>query len=286
MIILKKITLGKAKYIMSFSLIFVIIGGFLLFYLFDPNGISQNYGENDPSVTPYFENSLQYSLEDDFIMSGIEVNINYGENLTFNNNDQGGMTAYNLYFYNQFITQSNSRYLRVVHHLSVTSLVEIIEYFKVNDTWVEQSVEQQWRNPEHFNMIYTMDIISPSHYIYDDLVVDQNLVEINHKWLDLGNFIVGPFKSISGHNLASIPIVNTKAKNAYFGVEEILNDIKTMQKVKKFIIRDCISWEVFQCRFFGWKEITSKTYYLGNFVLEAMNGVERTIGINYMPYNL
>lgn len=281
-----KIYSEKVKIVITFSIILLIYSSFLLFYLFDPNGLNQNYRENNPSETPILENYLQYSLEDDFLMSGIETEIKYEENLTFINYDQGGMTGYHLYFYNQFITTSNSRYLRIIHHLSITSLIEIIKYIKVNDTWVEQSIERQWRNPEYFNIFNTMDYNFPSNYIYDDLVVEQTLVETDHKWLDLGNYVVGSLKIISGYNLASIPIVNTNAKNAYFGVEEILNNTKIIQKVEKFVIRDFIGWEVFQCRLFGWRQITSKTYYLGNYILEAMNGVERTVGINFVPYNL
>lgn len=281
-----KITPEKAKIIIIFSIIFLVFSGGLLFYLFDPNGLNQNYVENNPSETPILEISLPYSSEDDFLMSGIETEIKYEENLTFINYDQGGMTGYYLYFYNQFITQSNSRYLRIIHHLSITSLIEIITYIKVNDTWVEQSIENQWRNPEYFNIFTSMDYTLPSNYVYDDLIVAENLVENDHKWLDLGNYIIGPFKIISGYNLASIPIVNTNAKNAYFGVEEISNNTKIIQKVNKFIIRDFIRWEVFRCKILGWKQITSKTYFLGNYFLESINGVERTIGINYMPYNL
>lgn len=281
-----KITPEKAKIIIIFSIIFLVFSGGLLFYLFDPNGLNQNYVENNPSETPILEISLPYSSEDDFLMSGIETEIKYEENLTFINYDQGGMTGYYLYFYNQFITQSNSRYLRIIHHLSITSLIEIITYIKVNDTWVEQSIENQWRNPEYFNIFTSMDHTLPSNYVYDDLIVAENLVENDHKWLDLGNYIIGPFKIISGYNLASIPIVNTNAKNAYFGVEEISNNTKIIQKVNKFIIRDFIRWEVFRCKILGWKQITSKTYFLGNYFLESINGVERTIGINYMPYNL
>ena len=218
-------------------------------------------------------------------MSGIGLKIRYNDNLSFINWDRGGMTGYRLYFDNNFNSQSNSRYLRVIHYLSVTSLIEKKVYIIENDTWIEKSVEEEWKSPEQFNIFATVEGYSPSNYIYDDLIIDQLNIEINHKWLDIGEFIIGPFEHITGYNFVSIPIINTNGKNAYFGIEEILNNTRTIFKVKKFIIRDYVSWEAYQCRLFGWKLITSKTYFLGNYMLEAIYGFEKSIGIDFIPFN-
>ncbi|MFX1568660.1 MAG: hypothetical protein ACFFCV_09860 [Promethearchaeota archaeon] len=274
------------KLILSFSVIFSISMGGVLFYLFDSNIPINSTIHNPPSNSPYHTASYPYCLEDDFIMSGIGLKIRYNESLSFINNNQGGMTGYILYFDSNFIFQSNSRYLREIHHLSITSLIEKTVYIFENDTWNQQSVEDEWKSPEQFNMFTTMDHNSPSNYVYDDLVIDQVNVETNHQWLDIDKFIIGPFKQITGYNLVSIPIVNTYAKNAYFGIEEIYNNTKTVLKIKKFIIRDFITWELYQCRLFGWEQITSKIYYLGNYMLEAINGIEKSIGIEFKPFNI
>ena len=271
--------------VLSFSLIFSISMYGVLFYLFDTNIPINTTIHNPPSSSPYYTASYPYCLEDDYIMSGIELKIRYNESLSFINNIQGGMTGYILYYDNNFILQSNSRYLRVIHYLSITSLIEKIVYNFENNTWIEQSIEEEWKSPEQFNMFTTIDHNSPSNYVYDDLVIDQVNIETNHEWLDIDKFIIGPFKHITGFNLVSIPIINTNAKNAYFGIEEILNNTKTILKVKKFVIRDLVTWEVFQCRLFGWKLITSKIYYLGNYMLEAVNGIEKSIGIDFIAFN-
>ncbi len=282
----KKMWSIKNKIILSICLIFTISMGGLLFYLLDPNISSTSISYNRPSDNPYHINSYPYCLEDDFLMSGIDLDIRYDANLSFVNHNQGGMTGYFLYFQNNFHYQSNSRYLRIKHNLAITSLIEKTVYTKEIDTWIEQLHEEEWRNPEEFNIFTNMDYSLPSGYIYDNLVIEQNCIEENHKWLDLGIFLIGPFKQVVGYNLASISIINTNAKMAYYGLEEVVNNTKTLMKVKEFIIRDYISWEVYQCRLFGWKLITSKTYYLGNYMLEAFNGIERSIGIDFVPLNL
>jgi hypothetical protein len=264
----------------------------LSLYLFlpsaPPNLVISNTPQSSPVIGYFDQNYEEYDIlsQYDYIICKLK----YGENLTFINEIQGGATAYLIHTYNNFRLNADQYYLRIIHHISVTSLIRIESYSLQNESWIFNSTKFEWYNPEQFNIFFQLFPLwegvkfNSFSFVYDDLNVNNTLIEKNHKWLDLGFSEIGEFQSIQGYGSIIIELSNTNAKNAYFGIESISNCSKLIQSVVKFIIRAELSWQRYENHFFKWTTLLKKVYFLGNGILEANSGIESSTAINLMPY--
>ncbi|MFW9822709.1 MAG: hypothetical protein ACFFE4_07235 [Candidatus Thorarchaeota archaeon] len=272
--------------VLSLSLIIAIV---LPLYFFLPSEPLHRLISNPPQNSPlsgYNENNYE---EYDVIpkYNSIICKLRYGENLTFINITQGGYTSYKIYTYNQFGLESEDYYLRILYQISVTSLLRTELYIIQNGTWIPYSTFFKWQNPREY-LIFCPLYHPLSDYsfssVFDDLIINHTLIEENHEWLDLGYWEIGQLKSIQGYGFILIDVAITSAKNAYFGIEEISNQIKSIHYVEKFIFRVETIWQRYENHFFGWKTLMNKVYFLGNAMSETNHGSDGSSTINLMIY--
>lgn len=264
----------------------------LQLYLFlpsvPPNLVICNAPQSSPLMGYFNQDYEEYDIlsQSDYII----CNLRYGENLTFINEIQGGATTYLIHTYNSFRLNIDQYYLRILNHISVTSLIKIESYSLQNESWIFNSTKFEWHNPEQYNIFFQLyplwddQKFNSLGFVNDDLNINNTLIEENHKWLDLGFSEIGEFQSLQGYGQIIIELSNTNAKNAYYGVESISNNSKLIQSVVKFIIRDEVSWQRYENHFFKWTTLLKKVYFLGNGILEANSGIESSTAIDLVPY--
>jgi hypothetical protein len=230
----------------------------------------------------------QYEEYDEiFVYNNMISKLKFAENLAFRNDEQGGATSFRIYTYNFFGLSTEIHYLRILQRISITSLLKTESYVLQNDIWILNSTVFEWRNIRECQIYMTLSN-GKSNYeklstVSDDLIVNNSLIEKNHEWLDLGYSDIGGSKILKGYGSIEIIISNTDVKNAYFGIEVITNQTKSVYSLKKFIFRVELIWQRYENHFFGWKTLMKKAYFLGNGMLESMYGLDSSYGIDVIP---
>lgn len=269
---------------LSSSLIIAIA---LPLYFFLPSEPIHRRMSNPPQNSPlsgYNENNYEeYDVIPQY--NSVICKLRYGENLTFINITQGGYTNYKIYTYNQFSLEKEDYYLRILYRISVTSLLRTELYIIQNGTWIPNSTFFEWQNPREYHIFcplyHPLSDYSFSS-VFDDLIINHSLIEENHEWLDLGYWEIGQLKSIYGYGFILIDAAITSAKNAYFGIEETSNQIKSIHYIEKFIFRVETIWQRYENHFFGWKTLMNRVYFLGNAMSETNHGSDGSSTINLM----
>lgn len=272
--------------VLSISLIFTIL---LPLYFFLPSEPFNRLISNPPQSSPLSGYNEKNYEEYDVIpqYNSFICKLRYGENLTFINTTNGGCTSYDIHTYNQFRLEKEDYYLRILYRISVTSLLKTELYIIQNGTWIHNSTFFEWNNPREYHIFYPLsqDYSDKSFgSVFDDLTINHSLIEENHEWLDLGYSEVGQLKTIQGYGFILIEVAITSAKNAYLGIEEISNQIKSIHYIEKFIFRVETIWQRYENHFFGWKTLMNKVYFLGNTMSETNYGSDNDSRINLMPY--
>jgi hypothetical protein len=266
--------------VLSISLVFSFS---LSLYFFLPSEPFDRLISNPPYNSPlsgYIEkNYEEYDIIPQY--DSVICKLRYSENLTFVNNTQGGWGSYVVHTYNQF--RLKNYYLRILYRISVTSLLKTELFITQNGNWIQNSTLFEWKNPTEYH-IFDPLISHDFGSVFDDLIINHSLIEENHEWLDLGYWEIGQLKTIQGYGFILIDFAHTSAKNAYFGIEEISNQIKSIHYIENFIFRVETIWQSYENHFFGWKTVMNKVYFLGNAMLESNRGSDDFSRIYLMPY--
>ena len=258
-------------------------------YLFLPSNPSMLYICDLQSTPMEGYEELKYE-EFDYIQyqNPIISKLRFGENLTFYNTTQGGPSEYIIHTYNKFKLNTEKYYLRILNRICITALFKIESYVLQNDTWTYDSTIFKWQNPrDYYIFMYSDNGISREFYgsVFDDLIINNSLIEENHEWLDLGYSEIGLFKTIQGYGIILMHLRSNSATNAYSGIEDISNNTKTIIYLKKVIFRVETFWQRYENHFYGWKTLMNKVYFLGNGRTESMYGFDNLSGINFIPHD-
>ncbi len=234
-----------------------------------------------------FNKSKFHNFERDNLQDGISTEIWGYTQFGFFDDFQGGMTGSHMVIYNKFSHLKND--VAIIHHFYVIALYEyqLVKQNSIGE-WVASSVHYSWGHPNDSMLFSGVDDYFNLPIVYGNLIVGDQINGSGYSWLDLGEiYIGGSDHSIEGFNFLTISYGNSQAYNTYHNGENVLyNNFFAVKKLKQFIIRDDISWQVSKGELFGWQTIINKTYYLGNNAIEGSEGFENTSGIILIPHKL
>ena len=233
-----------------------------------------------------FNKSKPHNYERDHLADGISTEILGYTEFHFFEDFSGGMTGSRMVIYNKFSHPKKN--VAIIHHFYIIGLYEY-QLIKQNrfGEWVESSVHYSWSHPNDSMLFSGMDDYFNNPIVCGNLIVGDTLNGSGYSWLDLGEiYIGGSDHPIEGYNFLTISYGNSQAYETYHNEENVLyNNYFAVKKLKQFIIRDDISWQISNGEGFGWQTINRKTYYLGNNAIEGTEGYENVSGIVLSPYS-
>ncbi|NHK32629.1 MAG: hypothetical protein FK730_14850 [Asgard group archaeon] len=222
--------------------VLVISRGFEVLFL-SPDRDSRTYVKPSSKFPSSFNTSRFHNVETDTPFEGVSTEIWGYTEFGFFDDLKGGVTGSHMVIYNDFHNPTYA--VAIIHHFYIIALYEYQLITQDNNgSWIQSEIHYSWEHPNN-SMLFLSIATRPRLSITSgDLIVGDYINGPGYSWLDLGELnIGGSDRSLSGYNFLSIDYGNTQARKTYHNGENIIyNGFLSVKRLKRFIVRDDITW--------------------------------------------